>query len=134
MKKMIYFGLFIFTLGLFASCSSNKPGEAAKQYAQYVADGKYEKFVDGIVFDESATPEQIKEQKEMLLALIQEKGKKGIEDKGGLKKIEVISEVMSEDGNSAAVILQQTYGNGDTEDANYDMVKKDGTWKIKIKK
>lgn len=135
MKKVIYFSLFVLTLGIFAACSSSeKPGEAAKKYAQYVADGKYEKFVDAIAFDETATPEQIKEQKDMLVALLQEKGQKGIDEKGGLKSVEIISEVIDADGSNAKVILLQTYGNGDTENANYDMVKKDGTWKMVVKK
>ena len=135
MKKVIYFSLFVLTLGMFAACSSSeKPGEAAKKYAQYVADGKYDKFIDAIAFDESASPEQVKEQKDMLLALLQEKGQKGIEEKGGLKSIDIISEVIDPDGNNAKVMLLQTYGNGDTEDAKYDMVKKNGTWKMVIKK
>lgn len=135
MKKMIYFSLFVLTLGIFAACSSSeKPGEAAKKYAQYVADGKYDKFVDAIAYDENATAEQLKEQKQMLTALLEEKGKKSIDEKGGIAKVEIVSEVISADGNEAKVILKQTYGNGDTEDANYDMVKKDGTWKMVIKK
>ena len=135
MKKMIYFSLFVLTLGIFAACSSSeKPGETAKKYAQYVADDKYDKFVDATAFDESATPEQIKEQKDMLLGLLQEKGQKGIEDKGGLKNIDIVSEVISADGNNAKVSLLQTYGNGDTEKASYDMVKRNGTWKMEIKK
>lgn len=135
MKKVIYFSLFVLTLGIFAACSSSeKPGEAAKKYAQYIADGKYEKFIDAIAFDESAEPEKIKEQKDMLLALLQEKGLKSIEDKGGIKSIDIISEVIDAEGTTAKVKLQQTYGNGDTEEANYDMVKKNGTWKMVIKK
>ncbi|NDV81368.1 DUF4878 domain-containing protein [Bacteroides sp. 51] len=135
MKKVIYFSLFVLTLGIFAACSSSEsPGEAAKKYAQYVADGKFDKFVDAIAFDESATSEQIKQQKDMLLALLQEKGQKTIDEKDGLKSIDIVSEVIDADGNNAKVILQQTYGNGDTENANYDMVKKNGTWKMVIKK
>jgi len=135
MKKVIYFSLFVFTLGIFTACSSSdRPGEAAKKYAQYIADGKFDEFMDGIAFDENATTEDIDEQKEMLLALLQEKGQKSIEAKEGLKKIDILSEVISEDGKNAKVMLQQTFGNGETETAGYDMIKKDGTWKMVIKK
>ena len=135
MRKVIYFSLFVLTLGIFASCSSSeRPGEAAVKYAQYIADGKYDKFIDAIAFDEKATDEQVKEQKEMILAILEEKGQQSIEDKGGITKIDILSEVISADGNTANVILKNTYGNGETEDANYDMVKRSGTWKMVIKK
>jgi hypothetical protein len=32
------------------------------------------------------------------------------------------------------VVLKQTYGNGDAEDSNFDLVKQDGTWKIVMDK
>ncbi len=122
------------SLGIFAACSSTTPGEAAKKYTQYVADGEYEKFVDAIAYDEKADEAAVKQQKEMILALLQEKGKKSIDEKEGITNIEIVSEEISEDGNEAKVSLKQTYGNGETEDANYDMVKKDGTWKMVVKK
>lgn len=133
MKKVIYFSLFVLTLGIFAACSSSEtPGEAAKKYAQYIADGKYEQFIDGMALNEKDG--DLKEQKEMLLALLQEKGQKEIDKKDGIKAIDIISEVIDADGTQAKVILLQTYGNGETENANYDMVKKDGTWKMVVKK
>ena len=134
MKKVIYFSLFVFALGFLTACSSGSPAQAAKKYAEYMESGDYDKFVDGIAFSDTATEEEVKQQKEMILALLQEKGQKSMEEKGGLKKVEIISETISEDGNTAKVILKQTYGNGDTEDANYDMTKKDGRWKMVIKK
>ncbi|MDR3118144.1 MAG: DUF4878 domain-containing protein [Mediterranea sp.] len=134
MKKMIYFSLLVLLPGLFAACSSAGPGEAAKKYAQYIADGQYGKFIDGIAFDENTTEEQVKEQKEMLAALLREKGKKEIDKRGGLKRIEIVSEDISADGNEAEVVLKQTYGDGTTDDEDYEMVKKDGVWKMVVRK
>lgn len=136
MKKFIYFSLFVFTLSVLSACSSSSesPGEAAKKYAGYIESGKFDKFIDGIAFDEELSADQIKEQKAMVSALLEEKGKKSIEEKGGIQSTEIVSEVISEDGKSAKVILKQTFGNGKSEDSSYDMVKQDGIWKITIKK
>lgn len=135
MKKVIYFSLFVFTLGIFAACSSSdSPAKAAKTYAEYMKDGKYDKFVDGIAFEEKASADQIKQQKEMIAAMLKEKGEKELAKQGGLKKVEIVSEEIAEDGLSAKVVLKQTYGNGESEDANFDMVKRNGAWKMIIKK
>lgn len=134
MRKGIYFSLLAFTLCVFVACfASQTPGQVAKKNAEYLANGQYEKFIDGIAFDENASKEDIKEQKEMILSLL-EKGKESIDGKDGLAKVDVISEVIAEDGNSAKVLLKQTYKNGDSEESGYDMVKKNGRWKMVIKK
>lgn len=70
----------------------------------------------------------------MIVALLKEKGSKSIEEKGGIKKIEVLSETIASDKKTAQVVLKQTYGNGDAEDTNFDMVEQNGTWKIVMKK
>lgn len=134
MKKVFYFGLFIATLFVVAACSSNSPGAAAKKYAEYMKDGKYEQFIAGIAQDESVTAEQRQQQKDMLVAMLKEKGEKTINQRGGIKNIEVVSEEISEDGNTATVVLKQTYGDGETDDSTFEMVKLDGEWKMMIKK
>lgn len=135
MKKVFYFGLLATILFIMASCGgASTPGAAAKQYAEYVRDGKYEKFVDGIVFDEKMDAAKVKEAKEGLTAMLKEKVSKEIEKKQGIKQIDLVSEEVAEDGNTAKVILKQTYGNGETEENTYDMVKQDGKWKMNIGK
>lgn len=135
MKKIFYFSLMVMTMFVMAACSSTStPGGAMKQYGKYLTDGDYEKFVDGIVFNSEATAEEIKEQKEGLVAMLKEKGSKEYEKKGGLKSMEVISEEISEDGNTATVKMKQTYGNGETEESEQKMVKKDGKWLMALEK
>lgn len=135
MKKVSYFGLFATLMLIMASCGSpSTPGAAAKQYAEYIQKGNYEKFADGIVLDEKMDAAKVKEAKEGLTAMLKEKVSKEIEKKEGIKNIEIVSEEVAEDGNTAKVILKQTYGNGETEENTYDMIKKDGSWKMDMKK
>lgn len=54
--------------------------------------------------------------------------------KDGLKSIEIISEEISEDGNTATVKIKQTYGNGETQDGTQSMVKRDGKWLMSVDK
>ncbi len=53
MKKILSFILTIAVAGVMVSCSSgaSSPGAAAKQYARWLADGQYQKFVDAIYFE-----------------------------------------------------------------------------------
>lgn len=136
MRKVFYFGLFLMTMLMVASCSSETPSAAAKKYAECIKNGNYEKFVDGIVIKEKANADeaQMKEEKEALVAMLKEKGDKQLEKSGGIKNIEIVSETISEDGNSAKVILKQTYGNGKDEEQSFNMVKQDGKWKMDINK
>lgn len=133
MRNFIYFSLLVFTLGLLASCGSTKsPGEAAKEYAQYIAEGKYKEYVDAIDFGQDATPENIAEQKELLLSFFQERGTDILKEITGFKSIDLVSEVISPDGNEAKVILLYTFENNKTSSENYEMIKVDGNWKIKF--
>ena len=99
-----------------------------------MAKGDYDKFVDGIYYGEDATKEDISESNTMLKAMLTEKGQESIKEKGGVKSIEIVSEEISDDGKSAEVVLKQTYGNGDTEDTDFDMVLVKGKWMIEMDK
>ena len=66
--------------------------------------------------------------------MLKEKVSKEYEKKDGLKSIEIISEEISEDGNSATVKIKQTYGNGETQDGTQSMVKRDGKWLMSVDK
>ena len=66
----------------------------------------------------------------LIVSMLKEKVSKEYEKKDGLKSIEIISEEISEDGNTATVKIKQTYGNGETHDATQSNVKRDGKWLI----
>lgn len=135
MKKVFYFSLIAMTMFIMAACSSSDgPGDAMKRYSNYLIKGNYEKFVDGIAFRQDATPDNLKEQKDALVSMLKEKVAKEYEKMGGLKSIEVLSEEISEDGNTASVKIKQTYGNGETQEGTQEMVKRDGKWLMSIDK
>lgn len=133
MRKVIYLSLILFCV-VFASCSSKAPGAAAKKYMEYVKDGDFEQFADGIMYQEDATQEDIEQSKAMITSLLKEKAVKEIEKKGGIDKIEIVSETVAQDGKTADVVLRMIYGNGSSEESNCKMVLDQGIWKMNIKK
>ena len=102
MKQLIRLGLMLVAVLAMVSCTPSTPGTALKNYMSALSDKDYEKFIDGCNISE-ADSEKAKEIREGLIAMIQEKGSKTIEKKGGLKEVEIVSEEMAEDGNSAIV-------------------------------
>lgn len=135
MKKVFYFGMLAIAILVMAACSSsNNPGDALKKYGQYLQNGNYENFVEGLAFDSNQDAGKVKEQKEALVSILKEKVSKEYEKKGGIKDIEILSEQIAEDGNTAVVKTRYTYGNGETEEEEQQMVKKDGKWLMSMNK
>ncbi len=132
MKKGIYFAFLATLLITFAACSAGSPGEAAKKYANYLKNGDYEKFAEGIAMSEDMSADEAKQGRQMFAAMMQEKGKMALEQKGGIDKIDIVSENMDSDGNTAKVVLKMTFKNGESEEMNYNMVKQKSGWKIDL--
>ena len=116
MKKVFYFTMMVMAVFVMAACSSSPstPGDALKKYSGYLQSGDYENFVEGLAFDDSQDAAKVKEQKEALVSMLKEK--------------------VAEDGNTAVVKTKYTYGNGETEEGEQQMVKKDGKWLMSIGK
>ena len=134
MKKVFYFSLMVMAMFMMAACSSSSsPGDAMKKYSNYLIKGDYEKFVDGIALDDSETADKLKEQKAGFVALLRDKVGKEYEKMGGLKSIEILSEEISEDGNTATVKIKQTYGNGETQEGLVIGSVEHDTWKSAIR-
>ncbi len=53
-----------------------------------------------------------------------------VEASGGIQEIEITKEVISEDGKTAAVVAQITFGNGNVQDMPANLVLVDDSWKI----
>ncbi len=129
MKRMMY-GLLALVAIIVMACSSNTPGGAALKYYNDVKNGNYEAYVDGIAFKEEITAED----KEQFVTLMKEKADKEYKKKEGISKVEMLSEEVEEDGQTATVTMKITYGNGETEESDVAMVLKDGAWKMDMKK
>lgn len=131
MKKFIY--LFSLTLActfLLSSCSADTPGQVAKDFVGYLKSGDSKKMMGTIAMDKDMDQSD-KKQAELAAAAMAEKAKAGLEEKGGLKNVEIVSETIDEDGETAKVVLKLTYGNGNDDENTYKMVKQDGKWKIR---
>lgn len=129
MKRMMY-GLLALVAIIVMACSSNTPGGAALKYYNDVKNGNYEAYVEGIAFKEEITAED----KEQFVTLMKEKADKEYKKKEGISKVEMLSEEMAEDGQTATVTMKIAYGNGETEESDVAMVLKDGAWKMDMKK
>jgi len=60
-------------------------------------------------------------------------GKAQSDKKEGIKSLDVITEEIAEDGNTAKVKVKFTFGNGDSNEEDYKLVKENGKWMITIK-
>lgn len=134
MRKFMTHLLFMFIVAIgMISCTPSTPSGAMEKYLSSLKAGDYEAFVDGVSFSET-DPAKLEESREMLVSLIKEKGSKDFEKKNGIQKFEILSETISEDGNSATVEYITYFGDGSDKKEKSKMVKVDGKWLMDINK
>lgn len=134
MKKFMTHLLFMFIVAIgMISCTPSTPSGAMEKYLSSLKAGDYEAFVDGVSFSET-DPAKLEESREMLVSLIKEKGSKDFEKKNGIQKFEILSETISEDGNSATVEYITYFGDGSDKKEKSKMVKVDGKWLMDMNK
>lgn len=139
MKKIMILGLAVLT-SFAVSCSGgsnskfskNGPGAAAEEYSQYILKGEFEKIFEMVDVPEGTSEEELAFAKTMISMMFSEGMKQFEEKKGGLQKMEVLSEEISEDGNTAKVTLEQTFGNGESAKETINFIKKDNKWKLRL--
>lgn len=126
MKKLLSIAavcLFVLTL---CSCSGADTPEAVTTKAiQCIVDKDYQGYVDMMYFKKEKTDEE----KQQLVALIQDKMNKEVEKKEGIKDFSVGTPSVEE--NTAIVPYTINYGNGDTKEEKMKLIKtEDGKWLI----
>lgn len=108
-----------------ASCGGAKstaPSKTVVKYYELMQKGDYTAAIDCIALqDETA--------KAQLVSIMESKVPAAIKENGGYKGLEVISEEVAEDGQSANVKVKVLYGNKDTEE-DLKLVNKDGKWML----
>ncbi len=115
-----------------AACSSNTPTDVAKKAMQCVADGKYEQYVDLVYMKPELSSDEVKQQKQGLLGLLQTFG---AQNGDKMKSMEVVSEEISEDGETAIVKMNVVYESGKEKTETTHLRKDaDGDWKIDMRK
>lgn len=109
----------------FTACSSNSPEATVKSYLKDIQKGDYVAAV--ALMD-------IEDENGEFAAMMEEKGKKVIDQKGGIASFEVGKAEISEDGKKANVPYTITFGNGEKKDDKQCVKLDDGKWVIDVDK
>lgn len=135
MKKLLGIIAFVATALLTVSCGGGNTPKGVTEKAMEAMQAKdYDKFVE-YVYISPKEGEDIEGEKKMLAGMLQSKGDKLYEKKGGIKSYEVISEEIDEKGETAVVKLKIEYGNGDVKEDDTKLKKDDkGNWKLEMGK
>ena len=120
-------------MGITASCGSkagDSPGATAKKFTELFADGKTDKALNLVQgYKEASEEEQNK------LKMFIAEAQKELEEKGGIKSVEIIEERANEANTEADVTLKTIYGDGEEEETEQKLVKnEDGEWLIAMEK
>ncbi|MFO8087300.1 MAG: DUF4878 domain-containing protein [Bacteroidales bacterium] len=134
MKKNILslFVAAVMIMGIVTACggAGKTPGDTAKKFGQYFADGKIDKAVEMLDGYDEATDEE----KEQIIALFEDSKDTMLEEKEGVKSIKILEEEIDEEENEAKVKLKTVYGNGEEDESTTKLVKVDDEWKVTLSK
>lgn len=130
MKKVLLGFAVIMLAVITVSCSkSNSPKDVANSFIQAMKNKNYEKAADCFYYE--GTKDEIKADKAQVLAFMEKAGQ-SIEKDGGIKSYKINS--VEEDGDTAIVKGEITYGNGDVKEDEIETKKVDGKWYIDLSK
>jgi acid phosphatase class B len=133
MKKLFFAIICLCVSFAFVACSGSSPSGEAAKCIDYLKDKDYAAFVETINV-KADTPEKEAATKQQLLEMLQGKGDKMYEKKGGIASYSLISEQIAEDGQIAKVEYEIVYGDGSKDNNSFKMVLVDGVWKQDISK
>lgn len=135
MKKLLGIIAFVATALLTVSCGGgNTPKSVTEKALKAMQAKDYDKFVEYVYITEKEG-EDVEGNKKMLAGMLQSKGDKLYEKKGGIKSFDVISEEIDEKGETAVVKVKIEYGNGDVKEEENKLKKdKGGNWKLEMGK
>ena len=122
MKRILLIISIVATALILASCSSTSPKDVTNSYYKALQKGDFEKALTYTTVEHN---EEVKKEVEKM---------KGLEVK--IPEYEIVSEEISEDGQSAVVEVKYKFTssfNSEPEEStnNVKLVKQDGKWKIK---
>ncbi len=134
MKNLRVFQVFLLiTLtSVLVACGGGKqsPAEIEMSIWKKIKSGDYEKAVklwyENSELDPETTPDELDQITQAFTKKIQEE----VDRKGGIQDVKIVSEDISEDGQSAVVKVSVTYKNGDVQDPSSKYILVDGKWKM----
>lgn len=135
MKKLtLLIGLiaFVFTIGI-QSCGSgaggNTPGATVKKSLQLLSEKKLDKVME--LYAKKDGTALTKEENGKMAGLMSLASAE-LDKKQGIKSIDIIEEKIAEDGKTANVKWKITYGNGESDEDDGELVNVNGDWKMII--
>ena len=131
MKKVLL-GFAVIMLAVVAvSCSSksNSPKDVAETFIQAMKSKNYEKAADCFYYE--GTKDEIKADRAQVVAFMEKAGQ-SMEKQGGIKSYKINS--VEEDGDTAVVKGEITYGNGEVDDDEIKTIKVDDKWYVDLDK
>lgn len=124
--------LSVFMAFVFNFCSStggNSPGKAVIKLYETMKNKEFDKTAKMYVTKDG---EQLSEDEAKKVEGMIGMGSKEYEEKGGLDKVIIEEEEISEDGNSAKVHFTIHFKNGETDEETLHLNKFNGNWVFKI--
>ena len=131
LKQSLVSGLALgLVLGLGACSGGGNPESVVKKFYDAVADGNVDKAVDCVALESVAADEMVmaKAKIQMVVAT----GQAQINANGGLSKVEVLKQDLSEDGNAASMQVKVTFKNDKSDVSRVRAIKEKSGWKIKL--
>lgn len=115
-------------LVIFVGCAvTSSPRKVARNFYKAIAEADYERALSLTTLDADADPE--------IYYAIMQKVNTSIAEKGGIEKLEVVSEEYApveegEEPTEATVAVEVVYADGTTQDEFCDVVLTDGKWLV----
>lgn len=133
MKKNVILILSVLALLLpVISCGGgsgdDSPAKAVTTLFDYVKSKNYDKATNLFFIEDGKELSDSEAQKIKALLMASEEE---MQKKGGIEKVEIISEEVDENGTSGKVKFKLIFGNGDDDSQSYNLSKIEGTWKLK---
>ena len=133
MKKLLFAIVCLIASFTFASCGGSTPADEAANCIELLKNKDYDGFVETINF-KGENAEEIDQQKAFFKELLTKKVDEMYEQMGGIESYTLVSEEVAEDGNTAKVVYEITYGDGTKKNETINLINVDGEWKQEINK
>lgn len=122
-----------------ASCGSgaskdDTPAKIEMAIWEQIKKENYDKAFDMWFGTLEIAPDQNTAENKQVLREMFKKVESKVTEKGGIASVELVSENIAEDGNTAKVTTKCTYNDGSTDESNSKYVLVDGKWKTDMSK
>ena len=128
MRRLLYIALFIVAV---VACSrvnpADKAAHAAKQYYDYLLDGKYEAFIEGHYMPDSI-PQSYRQGLVTNARMFIGQQKR---EHRGIKDTRIVNAEADTALHTANVFLVFTYGDSTSEEVNVPMIESKGIWYLR---